>query len=231
MSENKDLTFRELRADEIQVRVAMAKPNGVSLLLYKDARCDMNILNETVGKWNWQRKHYECKGNLFCSVGIRHGDEWIWKDDCGAESYTEKEKGESSDSFKRACFNWGLGIALYSAPFIWVKSDDCNITTGTNGKSTCNDHFIVKHIAYENGVITQLCIYDEKTKKDCFKFGYARAQAAPKGQLKKDVERLTQLAESKGVAIEKLCHKYKVTSLAELSDVDYEACYNGLAAM
>lgn len=231
MSEIKDLTFRELRADEIQVRVAMAKPNGVSLLLYKDARCDMNILNETVGKWNWQRKHYECKGNLFCSVGIRHGDEWTWKDDCGAESYTEKEKGESSDSFKRACFNWGLGIALYSAPFIWVKSDDCNITTGANGKSTCNDHFIVKHIAYENGVITQLCIYDEKTKKDCFKFGYASVQAAPKGQLKKDVERLTQLAQSKGVAINKLCHKYNVISLAELSDVDYEACYNGLAAM
>ncbi len=231
MSENKDLTFRELRADEIQVRVAMAKPNGVSLLLYKDARCDMNILNETVGKWNWQRKHYECKGNLFCSVGIRHGDEWIWKDDCGAESYAEKEKGESSDSFKRACFNWGLGIALYSSPFIWVKSDDCNITTGTNGKPTCNDRFIVKHIAYEHGAITQLCIYDEKTKKDCFKYGYARVQAAPQRQLKKDVERLTKLAESKGVAIEKLCHKYKVSSIAELSDTDYEACYNGLEAM
>lgn len=231
MSENKDLTFRELRADEIQVRVAMAKPNGVSLLLYKDARCDMKILNETVGKQNWQRKHYECKGNLFCSVGIKCGDEWIWKDDCGTEGNYEKEKSESSDSFKRACFSWSIGLALYSAPFIWVKSDDCNITNETNGKPTCNDHFIVKHIAYENGVITQLCIYDEKTKKDCFKFGYARAQAAPKGQLKKDVERLTQLAESKGVAIEKLCHKYKVTSLVELSDVDYEACYNGLAAM
>uniref|UniRef100_UPI003FEDDF39 hypothetical protein n=1 Tax=Eubacterium sp. TaxID=142586 RepID=UPI003FEDDF39 len=231
MSENKDLTFRELRADEIQVRVAMAKPNGVSLLLYKDARCDMKILNETVGKQNWQRKHYECKGNLFCSVGIKCGDEWIWKDDCGTEGNYEKEKSESSDSFKRACFSWSIGLALYSSPFIWVKSDDCNITTDHNGKPTCNDHFIVKHIAYENGVITQLCIYDEKTKKDCFKFGYARAQSAPKGQLKKDVERLTQLAESKGVAIEKLCHKYKVTSLVELSDVDYEACYNGLAAM
>lgn len=231
MSENKDLTFRELRADEIQVRVAMAKPNGVSLLLYKDARCDMKILNETVGKQNWQRKHYECKGNLFCSVGIKCGDEWIWKDDCGTEGNYEKEKSESSDSFKRACFSWSIGLALYSSPFIWVKSDDCNITTDHNGKPTCNDHFIVKHIAYENGVITQLCIYDEKTKKDCFKFGYARAQSAPKGQLKKNVERLTQLAESKGVAIEKLCHKYKVTSLVELSDVDYEACYNGLAAM
>lgn len=231
MSENKDLTFRELRADEIQVRVAMVKQSGVSLLLYKDARCDMKILNETVGKQNWQRKHYECKGNLFCSVGIKCGDEWIWKDDCGTEGNYEKEKSESSDSFKRACFSWSIGLALYSSPFIWVKSDDCNITTDHNGKPTCNDHFIVKHIAYENGVITQLCIYDEKTKKDCFKFGYARAQAAPKGQLKKDVERLTQLAESKGVAIEKLCHKYKVTSLVELSDVDYEACYNGLAAM
>lgn len=70
MSENKDLTFRELRADEIQVRVAMAKPNGVSLLLYKDARCDMKILNETVGKQNWQRKHYECKGNLFVPLAL-----------------------------------------------------------------------------------------------------------------------------------------------------------------
>lgn len=59
------LSFRDLRADEIECRVAMAKENGVSLLLYKNARCDMNILDETVGAQRWQRRHYECKGNLF----------------------------------------------------------------------------------------------------------------------------------------------------------------------
>ena len=99
------MDFRELRADEIDVRVATINEKGASLLLYKDARCDMRILDESGVQW--QRKHYECKGNLFCSVGIKVGEEWIWKDDCGTESYTEKEKGEASDSFKRACFNWG----------------------------------------------------------------------------------------------------------------------------
>ncbi|MBO4733961.1 MAG: hypothetical protein J5662_05725 [Clostridia bacterium] len=68
----------------------------------------MNILDES--GYKWQRKHYECKGNLYCSVGIYDEDlkEWVWRDDCGAESYTEKEKGEASDSFKRACVNWGM---------------------------------------------------------------------------------------------------------------------------
>lgn len=231
MNDMNELKWRELRADEIQVRVATCRANGISLLLYKDARCDMCILDETVGKMNWQRKHYECKGNLFCSVGIHNGDEWIWKDDCGAETYTEKEKGEASDSFKRSCFNWGIGIALYSAPFIWVKAEDCNITVGNNGKYQCSDRFVVKHIAYDNGKISQLCIYNEKTKKDCFIFGFARQQSTQKKQLKKDVERLIALAESKGVAAEKLCRKYKVKELADLTDADYEACCNGLAVM
>ena len=73
------LKFRDLKADEIECRVAMAKENGVSLLLYKNARCDMNILDETVGVGRWQRRHYECKGNLFCEIGIKVDEEWIWK--------------------------------------------------------------------------------------------------------------------------------------------------------
>ena len=100
--------FRDLQADEIEVRVQSVKANGLVLLLYKNARCDMNILDETVGVENWQREHYECKGNLFCRVGIKSdGGEWVWKADCGTESNTEAQKGEASDSFKRACFNFG----------------------------------------------------------------------------------------------------------------------------
>lgn len=117
--------FRPLRADEVDARVGTCNEKGFSLLLYKDARCDQNILDETVGPENWQRRHYEVKGNMFCSVGIYDTEkkEWIWKDDCGTESNTEKEKGEASDSFKRACFNWGIGRELYTAPFIYIKGN------------------------------------------------------------------------------------------------------------
>ena len=84
------ITFRDLRADEIDCRVARCTEKGAQLLLYKDARADMIILDEQIGPENWQREHYECKGNLFCRVGIKSGNEWIWKSDCGAESNTEK---------------------------------------------------------------------------------------------------------------------------------------------
>lgn len=118
------MEFRLLKADEIEVRIASCKDEnkGASFLLYKDARCDMKILDEIAGPENWQRKHYDCKGNLFCSLGIKCGNEWVWKDDCGSESNVEKEKGEASDSFKRACFNWGIGRELYTAPFIWINT-------------------------------------------------------------------------------------------------------------
>ena len=114
--------IRPLRADEIEVRVGNVYDGGVSLLLYKNARVDMAILDETYGPTNWQRDHKEVKGNLYCGIGIFDSEKnaWIWKWDCGTESYTEKEKGESSDSFKRAGFNWGIGRELYTAPFIWL---------------------------------------------------------------------------------------------------------------
>lgn len=162
MDDNK-LVFRNLKADEIEVRIQQIKPNsGVILLLYKNARCDMNILDETVGAQNWQRKHYECKGNLFCSVGIRLDNEWIWKDDCGTESNTEKEKGESSDSFKRACFNWGIGRELYTSPFIWVPIHKVTVTQ--DGKTY--DKFAVEKIKIEDKKITGLSIINTSFKTD-----------------------------------------------------------------
>ena len=166
------MKFRDLREDEIECRVQSVKENGLVLLLYKNARCDMNILDETVGAENWQREHYECKGNLFCRVGIRcevklfddHKDyDWVWKSDCGVESNTEAQKGEASDSFKRACFNWGIGRELYTAPFIWVNADKCNIK---NGK--CYDKFSVEKIISEDKQIKAISIVNATTGQRCF---------------------------------------------------------------
>jgi hypothetical protein len=152
-----ELKFRQLRADEIDCRVAQIKPNGLSLLLYKDARCDMNILDETVGPMNWQRKHGRDNANCIVSIWDEDKKQWIEKEDTGTESNTEAEKGLASDSFKRACFNWGLGRELYTAPFIWVSSDKCEITQ-KNGKTTCTDKFAVTDIKYTDGKISDLTI-------------------------------------------------------------------------
>ena len=156
--------FRDLTADEIEVRVQSVKPKGLVLLLYKNARCDMNILDETVGPTNWQREHYECKGNLFCRVGIRTKDgDWVWKSDCGTESNTEAQKGEASDSFKRACFNWGIGRELYTSPFIWVPADKCNVKDGK-----CYDKFEIEKISIKEKRIVGLAIINKDTGKRCF---------------------------------------------------------------
>lgn len=174
----KEMRFRTLTAEEIDCRVATVNENGCSLLLYKDARCDMNILDETVGPENWQRDHYDCKGNLFCKVGInvRYGDpasepRWVWKGDCGSESRTEAEKGEASDSFKRACFNWGIGRELYTAPFIWVKAVDKNGEPNykVNQKGQPCSKFQVTYIRIEDGKIVALNI--EANHKTVFMFG------------------------------------------------------------
>lgn len=117
------MEFRKLTAKEIDARVGICNGKGFSLLLYKDARCDMRILDEM--NLIWQRKHYELKGIIYCSVGIWNDklNQFVWKDDCGTEGFTEKEKSESSDSFKRSCFCWGIGRELYTAPFIYIKGN------------------------------------------------------------------------------------------------------------
>lgn len=157
--------FRDLRAEEIECRVQSAKENGVVLLLYKDARVDMNILDETVGASNWQNRFYENKGILFCSLGINTNfdkpdmlDRWVWKDDAGVESNTEAEKGNASDARKRAGFAWGIGRELYTSPFIWIPAEKCGIKDGKNGTKQCYDRFEVEKIIIENKCITALAI-------------------------------------------------------------------------
>ena len=168
--------FRELRADEIECRISRIVetergPQGV-LLLYKDARTDAKVLDETVGCENWQNKYYEVKGNLFCSVGLRINNEWIWKDDCGTESNTEKQKGEASDAFKRACFRFGLGRELYTAPQIWVDGGDCKtLKQDKYGNWKCYDRFKVRVITYDGGSIKDLAIENAKTNVVVFSKG------------------------------------------------------------
>lgn len=121
------LEFRLLRANEIDCRISQVKQNGLSLLLYKDARVDQNILDETVGPMNWQRSHSRENANCTVSIWDEEKKMWVSKEDTGKESNTEAEKGLASDSFKRACFNWGIGRELYTAPFIWIDKRDCKI--------------------------------------------------------------------------------------------------------
>ena len=159
--------FRDLKSDEIDVRLATVKENGVSLLLYKDARVDQNILDESFTPFGWQRDHKELKGNIYCGISIYDKDksEWVTKWDCGKESFSEAEKGEASDSFKRAGFNWGIGRELYTSPFIWISNDKCNIKE-KNGKYYCNDNFYVEAIEITDKVITGLAIRNKNVKNE-----------------------------------------------------------------
>ena len=167
------LGFRPLKETEIDVRVQSVTEKGCILLLYKDARCDMNILDETVGPMNWKREHTRDNANCIVSLWDEEKYQWVSKEDTGTESNTEKEKGQASDSFKRACFNWGIGRELYTSPFIWVKKDDCNMYSikGNNGKDIwkCNDKFFVEAIKYdENKNIIALSIKNTASKKRVF---------------------------------------------------------------
>ena len=164
--------FRNLRADEIDVRINQIASNYCTMLLYKDARCDMNILDETVGAMNWKREHMELKDNIYCGVSLWNEDtkQWITKWDCGKESFSEAEKGEASDSFKRACVNFGLGRELYSSPsIITFPRKDMGIKDKPeffdkgDGRYTTKTYFWVEIIDYdENDNIKDLIIRDNK---------------------------------------------------------------------
>jgi hypothetical protein len=158
------MNFRKLKASEIDVRVQSIMSSGAILLLYKDARADMNILDETVTNMLWKREHTRDNQNCIVSIYNKEIGQWISKEDTGTESNTEKEKGLASDSFKRACTNWGIGRELYTSPFIFVKKELLNIIN-KNGKDTTNDKFAVSFINYsEDGNISELEIINQNKK-------------------------------------------------------------------
>lgn len=163
-----NIKFRKLNANEIDCRVKIVSEKYIQLLLYKDARVDQNILDETVGPMNWQNDYKVVKENMYCGIGIKDTDtgEWVWKWNCGVESNTEKEKGEASDSFKRAGFNWDIGRELYTSPKIAILADSCGGVRKDGNYWKMNNpymKFIVKEITYkDNGDIDKLTIVDSK---------------------------------------------------------------------
>ena len=161
-----ELKFRTLEAEEIDCRVSQIASNWLTLLLYKDARVDQNILDETIGAMNWQKKYLRDNANCVVSIWDTDKEQWVSKEDTGTESFSEAEKGLASDSFKRACFNWGIGRELYTAPFIWIKAEDTSIKESTTkGKFNCFDKFTVEAIQITNKEITGLAIKNNQGKR------------------------------------------------------------------
>jgi hypothetical protein len=162
--------MRKLRADEIECRVAQVSSKGCSLLLYKTARVDRAILDEEFGTMNWQNDFKVIDGKMYGGIAVRDElNTWIWKWDCGTESNTEAEKGQASDCFKRAGFKWGIGVELYTAPFIWLNvgtvKDEFASKKASKDVYKLADKFAkyaVKSINYNNDCISDLVIVDDK---------------------------------------------------------------------
>lgn len=164
-----------LTIDEIDFRVQSVNKGGyATILAYKDARVDMNRLDAVYGVGYWQKKYDVINDNLFCSVGVwnKELNQWVWVQDVGTESMAEKEKGQASDAFKRACFNLGIGRELYDYPIIQVKLLDEELDK-TTGKPNWN--FKLKEWIWfsqfnENGKLNYLGAKDQNGKVR-FQFG------------------------------------------------------------
>ena len=228
------MEFRLLRADEIDCRVAMVGSWGISLLLYKDARCDMNILDETVGAMNWQRSH--CRDNANCIVSIWDAEkqQWISKEDTGTESNTEREKGLASDSFKRACFNWGIGRELYTAPTMFVKPEKLSKSfKQENGRWVCKDRFRVTNIEYNGRSIAKVDVLNEKTE-EIITFGEPVAETEKTRDISNqaigDIKAaaLVKMLEKAGQDVQAFLDHFKVESASELTEAQHLVILKGL---
>lgn len=216
--------FRLLKADEIECRIAQVKSNGIALLLYKTARTDANLLDETVEEFNWQNDFKLIDGVLYGGIGIRQGEYdgyWVWKWDAGTESNTEAEKGRASDAFKRAGFKWGIGRELYSAPFIWIGSDKCSIKDGK-----CFDKFEVTSIGYDNNSdISELVIVNSKSRVEVFRW---TSNDKPKESFNGEdkisavkVKSLTKTCKDDGIPIGFILQKCKIEKLADMREEQF----------
>ena len=226
------MEIRTLRADEIECRVQQVKEKGCVLLLYKDARCDMRILDEVFGIDGWEREHQVVNGNLYCTVRVwsEKRNQWISKQDVGTESNTEKQKGEASDSFKRACFNIGIGRELYSAPFTWISLNQNEVKEDIVGgkKRYSLDYkvkFEVKEIEYdEHREISKLIIVDQNGKER-FKFVKNVKRVAENPLL----NQVYEIARKKGYGKEAVDKKIisKGYDLLNFTNEAYEVIYKG----
>lgn len=236
------MKFRALKPDEIEVRVDRLTEYGVALLLYKNARIDMALLDEVVGEEYWQRDHKKIKENMYAGVGIysQKLGEWVWKWDCGIESQASKEKGEASDSFKRACSCWGIGRELYSAPDIFIS---CKMTKNDKGKweptpkNAFNDMY-VGNITYKEidnrREIDQLAIMDKKGTVIWSNMGKPAKPIDPKYEEKKrdpnskiDAKELTALQlRIKGLSYTEkvICEAYGLEKMSDMTITQLTTC-------
>ncbi len=205
------LEFRPLRADEVELRVSTCNEKGFSVLLYKDARCDQNILDETVGAMNWQRHHSRDNANCEVTIWDDEKKQWVGKEDTGTESFTEKEKGLASDSFKRACFNWGIGRELYTAPFIWISG---HVKKNDKGKYVPDKNYDrdlrISELETKDGVITKLVIKDKNGR-----VAFSEGNGVPKAENTEPIKSAPK--ESDNVELNRL--KAKICELMEEKNV------------
>ena len=218
--------IRLLRADEIECRAATISEKGLSLLLFKDARVDQRILDETFTPFGWRRTHQSIDGNLYCTVERvdESKGQWIAKQDVGTESYSEKEKGQASDSFKRACFNWGIGRELYTAPFVWVPAELVKIEKKGDRFFT-KDRFRVQAIAYNSRrEISALSIANSKGQT-VYSLK-AKPQMGNTSELQ--MEALEKELERTGVALEAVLERYNVKGLEQMTPEIFTKALSGL---
>lgn len=229
----REVKIRPLRAEEIDCRVATISAKGLALLLYKDARVDQSILDETFGVYGWQRSHQWMGERLYCTVSVRDPEtgEWISKQDVGTESYTEKEKGQASDAFKRACFNLGIGRELYTAPFIWILAEAYTASVGAGGKPTTYCRFKVTRVEIVDGCITALEVKNTKTGKVVYTYGAQTASKRAKKSDEKpageplDMKRVLQMVEAvkrHGIPDEELYKRYGAKVATDFRVEHYE---------
>lgn len=226
--------IRLLREDEIECRPGRITEKGLSLLLYMDARAAMSILDETFGPMNWQRTHLTIANNLYCNVQIYDETKqmWISKMDVGTESYAEKEKGQASDSFKRACVSVGIGRELYSAGFIWIPTFKTKIEK-KDGKFITNDKFSVKEITYgdKREIIGLTIINQEGEIVYCLDGSKTQTTKEPQEKLSLDSQQIQAMNRElmrTGVALDSVLHRYGVQSLHKMDTETYKKAMNGL---
>lgn len=216
--------IRLLKPKEISCRVHQISASGLSLLLYVTSRAGQNLLDEIYGPLGWQREHQIIDGDLYCTISVwddKRG--WVKKQDVGTESLTEKEKGRASDSFKRACVNFGIGRELYSAPYIWISSSQCDIKE-RNGKFVTYDKFYVKSITYNDmREIDSLEIINQKLETVYKKWPTEHIDKIKINLIKKELQRT-------GVDEKKILDMCGVNSLERIEVRDFQAVYNKLLA-
>lgn len=226
-----DKEIRLLRAEEIECRVGTINENGLSLLLYKDARADMRVLDETFGCLGWKRSHQLIDGSLYCTVEVwdEEKKQWIGKQDVGTVGYTEQEKSRASDSFKRSCVSVGIGRELYSAPFIWLSSQKCKVER-KGDKFVTKDKFKVRDIFYnENREITGLVIVNQAGAVVYEMRVFKSSRESGGGPIKLEQIQALELELARtGVTLEAVLSRYHITQIAEMTPEIYQSAMNSL---